>query len=88
MMYKGPRGEKYSSDPKDWHGFCIDLLDECAAALQFNYTVHPVTDGNYGVGKIVNDKEVWDGIIGELQFRVSSNAHLCLSYEFCNPMLV
>ncbi len=71
MMYKGPPGEVKSSDPKDWHGFCIDLLNECAAVLDFNYTVHPVSDGNYGTGKMVNGREVWDGIIGELQFRVS-----------------
>lgn len=70
MMYKGPAGEKKSSNPKDWHGFCIDLLDECAAALEFNYTVHPVTDGNYGTARIINGQEVWDGIIGQLQFRV------------------
>ena len=70
MMYKGPPGEVKSSNRKDWHGFCIDLLNECAKELEFNYTVHPVTDGNYGTAKIINGQEVWDGIIGELQFRV------------------
>ncbi|VDO01164.1 unnamed protein product [Rodentolepis nana] len=68
-MYRGPPGEKKSTNPKDWHGFCIDLLDLCSKKLQFNYTVHPVSDGNYGTGKIINGVEVWDGIIGELQFR-------------------
>ncbi len=71
-MYKGPIGGEKSTDPKDWHGFCIDLLNECSAALDFNYTVHPVADGNYGTGTKVNGHEVWDGIIGELQARVSS----------------
>ncbi|KAL5108133.1 Glutamate receptor ionotropic kainate 2 [Taenia crassiceps] len=83
MMYKGPAGDKKSSNPKDWHGFCIDLLDECAAALEFNYTVHPVTDGNYGTARIVNGQEVWDGIIGQLQFRKAdlAVAMLTISYE-------
>ncbi|KAM3183160.1 hypothetical protein ACTXT7_010896 [Hymenolepis weldensis] len=69
MMYRGPPGEPKSTNPKDWHGFCIDLLDLCSKRLEFNYTVHPVSDGNYGSGKIINGVEVWDGIIGELQFR-------------------
>ncbi|VDD83416.1 unnamed protein product [Mesocestoides corti] len=69
MMYKGPSGHVKSSDPKDWHGFCIDLLNECASALEFNYTVHPVADGNYGTATKVNGEVVWDGIIGQLQFR-------------------
>lgn len=70
MMYKGPTGDVKSSDPRDWYGFCIDLLNACAEILRFNYTVHPVTDGNYGTAKIINGIEVWDGIIGQLQFRV------------------
>ena len=70
MMYKGPPGRVKSSDPRDWHGFCIDLLNACAEKLHFNYTIHPVEDGNYGTAKIVNGHEVWDGIIGQLQFRV------------------
>ncbi|VDK32839.1 unnamed protein product [Taenia asiatica] len=69
MMYKGPLGEVKSSDPRDWYGFCIDLLNECAEKLEFNYTVHPVPDGNYGTAKVINGHEVWDGIIGQLQFR-------------------
>ncbi|VDM26016.1 unnamed protein product, partial [Hydatigera taeniaeformis] len=49
--------------------FCIDLLNECAEKLEFNYTVHPVPDGNYGTAKVIDGHEVWDGIIGQLQFR-------------------
>uniref|UniRef100_A0A0X3NGZ5 Glutamate receptor ionotropic, kainate 2 n=1 Tax=Schistocephalus solidus TaxID=70667 RepID=A0A0X3NGZ5_SCHSO len=85
VMYKGQltaNGEK-SIDPKDWHGFCIDLLNECAAALQFNYTVHPVADGTYGSATIINGIEVWDGIIGELQFKKAdlAVAMLTINYE-------
>ncbi|VDD75947.1 unnamed protein product [Mesocestoides corti] len=83
VMYKGPSGDVKSIDPKDWHGFCIDLLNECASALEFNYTVHPVTDGNYGTATKVNGQEVWDGIIGQLQFRKAdlAVAMLTISYE-------
>ncbi|BHF69063.1 hypothetical protein SprV_0301210400 [Sparganum proliferum] len=85
VMYKGQltaSGEK-STDPKDWHGFCIDLLNECAAALQFNYTVHPVADGTYGSATLINGVEVWDGIIGELQFKKAdlAVAMLTINYE-------
>uniref|UniRef100_A0A5K3FNW6 Lig_chan-Glu_bd domain-containing protein n=2 Tax=Mesocestoides corti TaxID=53468 RepID=A0A5K3FNW6_MESCO len=79
MMYKGPSGHVKSSDPKDWHGFCIDLLNECASALEFNYTVHPVADGNYGTATKVNGEVVWDGIIGQLQFRPTSPWQCSLS---------
>ncbi|BHF69064.1 hypothetical protein SprV_0301210500 [Sparganum proliferum] len=85
IMYKGnltAAGQK-STDPKDWHGFCIDLLNECAAALRFNYTVHPVADGNYGKGQMIDGVEVWDGIIGELQFKRAdlAVAMLTINYE-------
>lgn len=72
MMYKGPMEEEKSSNKNHWHGFCIDLLDEISNSLGFNYTIHPVADGNYGVGRMINGKEVWDGIIGELQSQVST----------------
>lgn len=71
MMYKGPPGDIRSSDKQHWYGFCIDLLDQISQSLEFNYTIHPVMDNNYGVGKMINGKEVWDGIVGELQFQVS-----------------
>ncbi|VDL95466.1 unnamed protein product [Schistocephalus solidus] len=85
IMYKGnltADGQK-SMDPKDWHGFCIDLLNECAAALHFNYTVHPVAHGSYGKAEIIDGVEVWDGIIGELQFKRAdlAVAMLTINYE-------
>ncbi|KAM3181070.1 hypothetical protein ACTXT7_015076 [Hymenolepis weldensis] len=83
MMYKGPMEEEKSSNKNHWYGFCIDLLDEISSSLGFNYTIHPVADGNYGVGKMINGKEVWDGIIGELQSQKAdlAAAMLTINYE-------
>ncbi|KAK6737583.1 hypothetical protein RB195_019969 [Necator americanus] len=47
-----------------YEGFCIDLLNEMAAILKFNYTIIEVQDGSYG---IEDDKGRWNGIIGVLQ---------------------
>lgn len=80
-MYKGaisPTGQR-SSDPKDWHGFCIDLVNECAKHLQFNYTVYIPDDNSYGSASIINGIEIWDGVIGELQSRVSFGLYLVLA---------
>lgn len=36
------------SDGK-YEGFCIDLLEEMAKDLEFNYTIVEVVDGTYGI---------------------------------------
>lgn len=33
----------------EYEGFCIDLLQEMALALDFNYTIVEVLDGTYGI---------------------------------------
>ncbi|CAH8597291.1 unnamed protein product [Dicrocoelium dendriticum] len=71
MMYKGrikPGGHK-STDPKDWRGFCIDLLNELGKELNFTYTINLVADATYGNMKIVDGVEVWDGMVQELRNR-------------------
>ncbi|CAD6191761.1 unnamed protein product [Caenorhabditis auriculariae] len=47
-----------------YEGFCIDLLNEMAAVLKFNYTIIEVQDGSYG---IEDESGRWNGIIGALQ---------------------
>ncbi|VDP03017.1 unnamed protein product [Heligmosomoides polygyrus] len=47
-----------------YEGFCIDLLNEMAAILKFNYTIIEVQDGSYG---IEDESGRWNGIIGVLQ---------------------
>ncbi|KAF8362438.1 glr-4 [Pristionchus pacificus] len=51
------------SDGK-YEGFCIDLLEEMAKDLEFNYTIVEVVDGTYG---IEDESGRWNGIIGVLQ---------------------
>ncbi|CAJ0581656.1 unnamed protein product, partial [Mesorhabditis spiculigera] len=47
-----------------YEGFCIDLLNEMARVLKFNYTIIEVVDGSYG---IEDESGRWNGIIGVLQ---------------------
>ncbi|CAB3411013.1 unnamed protein product [Caenorhabditis bovis] len=47
-----------------YEGFCIDLLNEMAKVLKFNYTIIEVQDGTYG---IEDESGRWNGIIGALQ---------------------
>ncbi|CAI4221432.1 unnamed protein product [Auanema sp. JU1783] len=47
-----------------YEGFCIDLLNEMASVLKFNYTIIEVQDGSYG---IEDETGRWNGIIGVLQ---------------------
>ncbi|KAG5445604.1 Serine/threonine-protein kinase grik2 [Clonorchis sinensis] len=71
MMYKGnvSSGEPKSTDPKDWRGFCIDLLNEIGKELNFTYTINLVPDSTYGNAKIIDGEEVWDGMVQELRTR-------------------
>ncbi|PAV89574.1 hypothetical protein WR25_01791 [Diploscapter pachys] len=48
----------------EYIGFCIDLLQEMARILKFNYTIIEVQDGSYG---IEDESGRWNGIIGVLQ---------------------
>ncbi|XP_072025944.1 glutamate receptor ionotropic, NMDA 1-like [Amphiura filiformis] len=51
-------------------GFCMDLLQELAYALNFTYDVHLVDDNNYGTYEKINNSshnKRWTGLIGELK---------------------
>ncbi|VDM84327.1 unnamed protein product [Strongylus vulgaris] len=61
-MSEEPFVTKNSSN--QYEGFCIDLLNEMAAILKFNYTIIEVQDGSYG---IEDETGRWNGIIGVLQ---------------------
>ena len=55
-------------------GFCIDLLNELAALMEFEYELYLAPDGKFGN---MNDKGEWNGIVKELiankaDFTVSS----------------
>jgi hypothetical protein len=46
----------------------IDMLDEIARRLQFNYSIRIATDAAYGKE---DENKQWSGIIGELTRRVN-----------------
>ncbi|XP_063237627.1 glutamate receptor ionotropic, kainate 2-like [Bacillus rossius redtenbacheri] len=47
-----------------YEGFCIDLLREVAAMVGFEYRIHLVPDGKYGVYDL--DTGEWNGIVRQL----------------------
>lgn len=51
-----------------YEGFCVDMLKELAEILRFNYKIHLVGDGVYGVPEA---NGTWTGMVGELIARVS-----------------
>lgn len=54
-----------------YEGFCVDMLKELAEILRFNYKIHLVGDGVYGVPEA---NGTWTGMVGELIARVSGLA--------------
>ena len=47
-----------------WEGFCIDMLEELAKRLQFNYVIHSSLDGNWGAKS--NETQEWSGMMREI----------------------
>ena len=62
-----------SLDPNDsnstnkFSGFCVDILLELAHRLNFTFEIEIVKDKIFGKK---NEKGEWNGIIGELVYRV------------------
>ena len=50
-----------------YEGFCVDMLQELAEILRFNYKIRLVGDGVYGVPEA---NGTWTGMVGELIARV------------------
>lgn len=46
-----------------FQGFAVDLIDEIARMLDFEYEIYLVHDGNFGSKKSNGE---WNGMIGEL----------------------
>ncbi|XP_075152081.1 ionotropic receptor 25a [Haematobia irritans] len=49
--------------PKGYKGYCIDLIDEIAAIVHFDYTIEEVEDGKFGN---MDEKGEWNGIVKKL----------------------
>lgn len=70
LMLKGNHQELDGNDR--YEGFCVDMLKELADILRFNYKIHLVGDGVYGVPEA---NGTWTGMVGELIARVSKPAN-------------
>lgn len=57
-----------TEDGVRYEGYTIDILDEIARRLSFEYSFHYVQDGEYGV---LRSDGTWSGIIGEVARGVS-----------------
>ncbi|XP_001356575.4 ionotropic receptor 25a [Drosophila pseudoobscura] len=49
--------------PKGYKGYCIDLINEIAAIVHFDYTIQEVEDGKFGN---MDEKGEWNGIVKKL----------------------
>ncbi|XP_058543053.1 glutamate receptor ionotropic, kainate 4 isoform X1 [Neofelis nebulosa] len=61
LMLKGNHQEMEGNDR--YEGFCVDMLEELAEILRFNYKIRLVGDGVYGVPEA---NGTWTGMVGEL----------------------
>ncbi|CAK9294817.1 unnamed protein product [Gordionus sp. m RMFG-2023] len=62
VMLKQPNDGLEGNDK--FEGYCVDLINEIAKVLKFNFTIRLVEDNTYGVKDKLTEK--WSGIIGEL----------------------
>jgi len=64
-------------------GFCIDLLEEIAKKLKFDYVIKLVDDGKYGAP--VGRSGEWNGMVRELIDKVLSHRlgyYIIIIYSF------
>ncbi len=59
-----------------YKGYCIDFIDALVPVLGFQYEIHLVHDGNYGIEVDVNGTKVWNGLVGELINGVSIDIYV------------
>lgn len=72
------KGEGVSSDneTQEFEGLTIDILEEMRKELGFNYKIHLVQDGKFGV-KDESTNE-WNGVVKEIIDKVNSPPTLSL----------
>nr|QGW50660.1 ionotropic receptor 18 [Propsilocerus akamusi] len=54
---------KDETAPKGYKGYCIDLIDEIAKIVKFDYEIKEVEDGKFGN---MNEKGEWNGVVRKL----------------------
>lgn len=68
--------ENVLGKPKKYQGFSIDVLEALANYLGFKYEIYVAPDHKYGSPQ---DDGSWNGLIGELVFKVRLLIHLIMS---------
>ena len=66
-------------------GFCIDILDEIAAKMNFKYTIYKVADNQYGTE---DENGTWNGMIRELIEKKADLAISALTINFKRQQVV
>ena len=47
-----------------YEGYCMDMLEELAERLEFNYVLHSPSDGNWGAKSA--ETQEWNGMVREI----------------------
>ena len=67
-MYRNATDGRILTGNDRFEGFCVDMLEEIAKILGFNYTIKLVDDGQYGAPTGENGE--WTGMVKEVKDRV------------------
>lgn len=72
-------------DNERYEGYCVDLAAEIAKHCGFKYQLKIVGDGKYGARDA--ETKIWNGMVGELVYGVSSSVHLLfISYDLISSL--
>ena len=83
-MYK--RDHKVRQGNDRFEGFAVDLIQEVATMLKFDYEIYLVHDGNFGSKRSDGS---WNGMIGELLQGVSQMHIIKIKiYTFCISLIM
>ncbi|CAH1800045.1 unnamed protein product [Owenia fusiformis] len=83
MAKEDPDGILQGNDR--FEGYCIDLLENIANHLKFNYTIIPVADGQYGAQ---NKDGEWSGVVRELIDRKADLAVASLTITYLREQFI
>lgn len=67
-MWKNATTGQHHEGNDRFEGFCVDMLDQIARDLGFNYTIKLVDDGQFGAPS--GDTGEWTGMVKELMDKV------------------
>ena len=79
MLRSNESNTAYTGNAR-FKGFCIDLLQQIAEMLEFDYVIKLVDDGKYGAPVGLSGE--WNGMVGELIDEVRCSASPGLVVEW------